>query len=171
MRAAGRRNVSVSSAKIPVPLLVVTVIGCSSSKPVPASNDSAFASLQQRGESAMGVNQYTSQHVFEPLPDGGRVVLQRKESDPGGEATIRAHMRTIASAFSRGDFALPGFVHATSEVPGTAVMKRLSQDITYSPRDLPGGGEVVISSKNPQAVAAIHEFLAFQRMDHRAGMH
>ena len=119
----------------------------------------------------MGVNQYTSQHVFEPLPDGGRVVLQRKEGDPKGEATIRAHMRTIAVAFSRGDFALPGFVHATSEVPGTEVMRRLRKDITYSPRDLPGGGEVVISSRNPKAVAAIHEFLAFQRMDHRAGMH
>jgi hypothetical protein len=119
----------------------------------------------------MGVDQYTSQHIFEPLADGGRVVLQRKETDPAGESTIRAHMRTIAAAFSRGDFALPGFVHATSEVPGTGVMKRLRRDITYSPRDLPGGGEVVISSRNPEAVTAIHEFLAFQRMDHRAGMH
>jgi hypothetical protein len=50
-------------------------------------------------------------------------------------------------------------------------MKRLRGDITYSPRDLPEGAEVVISSRNPEAVAAIHEFLAFQRMDHRAGMH
>ena len=80
-------------------------------------------------------------------------------------------MRTIAAAFSKGDFALPGFVHATSNVPGTAVMRDLRADIIYSPRDLPGGGEVLISTKNPQAVAAIHEFLAFQRMDHRAGMH
>jgi hypothetical protein len=133
-------------------------------------SDSGFASLQQRGETAMGVNQYTSQHVFESLPDGGRVVLQRKERDPGGEATIRAHIRTIAADFSRGDFALPGFVHATSEVPGTAAMKRLRGDITYSAQDLPRGGEVIISSKNPEAIAAIHEFLAFQRMDHRAGM-
>jgi hypothetical protein len=40
--------------------------------------DTTFAALQQRGETAMGVNQYTSQHVFEPLADGGRIVLQRK---------------------------------------------------------------------------------------------
>lgn len=136
-----------------------------------ATSDSAFAMLQQRGESAMGVNQYTSQHVFEPLADGGRIVLQRKESDPAGEATIRNHMRTIAAAFSRGDFALPGFVHAMADVPGTADMKRLRADITYTPRDLPGGAEVLISTKNPEAVQAIHDFLAFQRMDHRAGMH
>ena len=151
-------------------LALLVVAACSQQKSTQAS-DSSFARLQQRGETAMGVNQYTSQHVFEPLPDGGRIVLQRKESDPAGEATIRAHMRTIASAFSRGDFALPGFVHATSDVPGTVVMRRLRSDIAYSPRDLPGGGEVVISSRNPEAVAAIHEILAFQRMDHRAGMH
>ena len=134
-------------------------------------SDSGFASLQQRGETAMGVNQYTSQHVFEPLSDGGRIVLQRMETDTIDEATIRAHMRTIASAFSAGNFALPGFVHAMPNVPGTAVMKRLKGEITYVARDIPRGGEVLISTKNPEAVSAIHNFLAFQRMDHRAAMH
>jgi hypothetical protein len=119
----------------------------------------------------MGVNQYTSQHVFEPLPDGGRIVLERKADDSTGEATIRAHMRTIAASFAKGDFALPGFVHAMADVPGTDRMKALQSEITYSERDLPRGGEVVIFTKNPDAVTAIHEFLAFQRMDHRAGMH
>jgi hypothetical protein len=132
--------------------------------------DTAFAALQHRGETAMGVDQYTSQHVFEPLPDGGRIVLQRKQSDPAGEAQIRGHMRTISQAFTNGDFALPGFVHAMGNVPGTMTMKRLKNEITYAPRDLPNGGEVVISTRNPEAVSAIHEFLAFQRMDHRTGM-
>jgi len=133
--------------------------------------DTAFAALQLRGETAMGVNQYTSQHVFEPLPDGGRIVLQRQEPDSAGEAAIRAHMREISASFSKGDFAVPGFVHATGNVPGTAAMKRLKTEISYAPRDLPNGAEVLISTKNPEAVSAIHEFLAFQRMDHRAGMH
>ncbi len=119
----------------------------------------------------MGVDQYTSQHVFEPLPNGGRIVLQRKEADSAGEAVIREHMRTIAKAFSAGDFALPGVVHAMKDVPGTVVMRQLRKDITYTPQDLPRGGEVVIASSNPKAVDAIHEFLAFQRSDHRAGMH
>jgi len=151
--------------------ICVASLACAKARTPAAANDSAFAALQQRGESAMGVNQYTSQHVFELLPDGGRIVLQRKENDPAGEQTIRDHMRTIAAAFSRGDFALPGFVHAMADVPGTATMKRLHDEITYNPRDIPGGGEVVISTKNPEAVTAIHDFLAFQRMDHRAGMH
>jgi len=144
---------------------------CSAPRDARVSADSAFATLQQRGETAMGVNQYTSQHVFEPLPDGGRIVLQRKDDDSVGTATIRAHMRTIAVAFSKGDFALPGFVHAMSDVPGTQQMTKLRSDISYTARDLPRGGEVVLSSKNPEAVKAIHDFLAFQRMDHRAPMH
>ena len=119
----------------------------------------------------MGVNQYTSQHVFEPLPNGGRIVLQREASDSVGVAAIRAHMDTISKSFGNGDFAVPGFVHATGDVPGTAAMKRLKAEITYTPQDLPGGAQVVISTRNPQAISAIHEFLAFQRMDHRAGKH
>ena len=119
----------------------------------------------------MGVNQYTSQHVLEPLPDGGRIVLKRAESDSVGVAEIRAHMRTISKSFGDGDFAVPGFVHATGEVPGTAAMKRLKAEISYTARELPGGAQVEIVTRNPEAVSAIHEFLAFQRMDHRAGAH
>jgi hypothetical protein len=150
--------------------MLIAVLGCAG-KDATVRSDSSFAALQERGEAAMGVNQYTSQHVFEALPDGGRIVLQRKESDSAGAATIRAHMRVISKAFSDGDFKLPGFVHDTTEVPGTEVMKRLRAEISYTPRDLPDGAEVLISTKNPAAVAAIHDFLAFQRMDHRAGMH
>lgn len=150
-------------------LLIIT--GCRNAHRDETRSDSSFAALQQRGESAMGVDQYTSQHVFEPLPDGGRIVLQRDASDSIGVAAIRSHMRTISRSFANGDFAVPGFVHATGEVPGTAAMKRLKAEISYTPEDVPGGAQVVISTRNPQAVSAVHEFLAFQRMDHRAGMH
>lgn len=154
-----------------VAFALILIIGCSRLDDKVAREDSAFEALQQRGETAMGVDQHTSQHVFEPVPDGGRIVLQRKVNDSAGEATIRAHMREISTAFRNGDFALPGFVHATGDVPGTAVMKRLKSEISYTPRDLPGGAEVVIFSKNPEAVLAVHDFLAFQQMDHRAGSH
>ncbi|MGH7129185.1 MAG: hypothetical protein ACREIV_11505, partial [Planctomycetaceae bacterium] len=42
-----------------------------------AAADSTFADLQSRGHAAMGVDQYTSTHFFQPLPDGGRIELQR----------------------------------------------------------------------------------------------
>ncbi|HJP59987.1 MAG TPA: hypothetical protein VJ865_08305, partial [Gemmatimonadaceae bacterium] len=130
---------------------LVAVTGCSPQRAAKTSVDSSFAKVQQRGETAMGVNQYTSQHVFEPLPTGGRIVLQRKEADSVGEAVIRQHMQTIARAFAAGDFALPGFVHAMKEVPGTQQMRALRSDIKYTAQDLPRGGEVVISSTNPRA--------------------
>lgn len=131
------------------------------------AHDTGFVSLQSRGESAMGVDQYTSAHRFEPLPDGGRIELQRDTADAAGIQTIRAHMRDIADRFSRGDFTIPGFVHAR-DVPGTRVMSERRAQITYEPRELPGGGEVRIRTTDSTAVAAIHEFLAFQRSDHRA---
>ncbi len=119
----------------------------------------------------MGVDQYASAHIFEPRPDGGRIVLQMQEPDTTGERIIRDHMRAIASAFSAGDFAIPGKVHGLANVPGTEVMSRLRDEISYAAGDLDRGGEVRLTSANREAVTAIHDFLAFQRMDHRAGMH
>ena len=129
--------------------------------------DSAFAALQVRGAAAMGVDQYTSTHVFEPLPDGGRIELQRDVEDPDGVAVIRAHLQDIARQFAAGDFAIPGVVHAR-EVPGTRVMAAQAANIRYTFRSLPRGGEVLITTSAPAAIAAVHEFLAFQRSDHRA---
>jgi hypothetical protein len=132
------------------------------------AEDRAFAELQDRGRAAMGVDQYTSSHVFEPLPDGGRISLQRDVDDSAGVARIRQHMGDIARAFASGDFTLPGFVHAR-EVPGTAVMRARHAQISYSPDTLPRGGQLRIRTTDPEAVRAVHEFLAFQRHDHRAG--
>jgi predicted lipid-binding transport protein (Tim44 family) len=130
--------------------------------------DSAFAALQARGGQAMGVDQYTSTHRFDALPDGGRIELQRDTDDAEGVATIRAHLRSIADAFARGDFATPAFVHAGT-VPGTEVMAARRAAIRYEYRDLPRGGELRIVTADAEAVRAIHAFMAFQRGDHRAG--
>lgn len=132
-----------------------------------APPDDTFAALQARGGAAMGVDQYTSAHVFEPLPDGGRIVLQRDVEDPPGIATIRAHMVDIAARFATGDFSLPGFVHAQT-VPGTAIMAERRALIEYVADTLPRGGEVRIQTTDRAAITAVHEFLAFQRQDHRA---
>jgi hypothetical protein len=132
--------------------------------------DSAFAAVQKRGAEVMGVDQNTSAHVFEPLPDGGRIVLQREVPDSAGVVTIRTHMAEIARRFTAGDFTLPGVVHA-QVVPGTAVMAEKKQVIHYVADTLPRGGQVRIWTTDSVALAAVHEFLAFQRMDHRAAAH
>jgi hypothetical protein len=130
--------------------------------------DSAFAAMQMRGEKAMGVDQYTSTHTFDVLPDGGRIELQRDVDDTAGVAQIRAHLNEIVKAFTSGDFSTPAFVHM-QEVPGTRVMAAKRGAISYTYRDLPRGGELRIVTKDPEALEAIREFMAFQRQDHRAG--
>ena len=131
-----------------------------------AKDPDEFSAMQTRGQHVMGVNQYTSAHVFEDLPDGGRVVLERADaSDTADITTIRAHMRDIATAFREGDFTKPFEVHAQT-VPGTDVMTAKRSVITYDASDRPRGGEVRIRSSDAGAIAAIHQFLAFQREEH-----
>jgi hypothetical protein len=115
----------------------------------------------------MGVDQYTSVHRFDALPDGGRIVLQRAADDPAGVAQIRRHLRGVAAAFAAGDFRTPAFVHGR-QVPGTPVMAAKRGAITYAVRDLPRGAEVRIVTRDAEALAAVHAFVAFQRQDHRA---
>lgn len=133
----------------------------------PAPGDSGFAGVQRRGAAVMGVNQYTSRHVFEPLADGGRIELQRSVDDSAGVARIRRHMQLIARQFAAGDFRLPGIVH-DREVPGTRIMADRHDAITYTVESLPRGSAVRVRSSDTLAVRAIHDFLAFQRQDHHA---
>ena len=136
-----------------------------------ACKDRDYAAMQERGKMVMGVDQYTSAHVFEDLPDGGRVVLERDDTtDTGGVAAIRLHLRDIATAFRAGDFTKPFQVHAQI-VPGTALMRAHRAAVEYEVIERPRGGEVRMRSSDPAAVAAIHEFLAFQRSDHHAAGH
>jgi hypothetical protein len=135
-----------------------------------ALRDPSYAGVQSRGAVAMGVNQYTSSHRFEPLPDGGLIELQRDGDDSAGTAQIRRHMRDIAGRFAAGDFRLPGFVHAR-EVPGTVVLAERRSVVSYTVEERPRGAAVRIRTSDPAAVRAIHEFLAFQREDHHAGGH
>lgn len=91
--------------------------------------------MQERGRQVMGVDQYASAHVFEDLPDGGRIVLDTKDpSDTAGIAAIRRHMRDIEAAFRAGDFTKPFQVHAMT-VPGTAAMSQWHDVIEYEAID------------------------------------
>ncbi|HSJ32467.1 MAG TPA: hypothetical protein VK933_13585 [Longimicrobiales bacterium] len=131
-----------------------------------AANDTAFAALQARGLKAMGVDQYTSTHRFDALDDGGRIELQRDVDDAAGVTQIREHLQGIAAAFKSGDFSTPAFVHM-QQVPGADVMAARRNVITYTFSELPRGGELRITTRDPAALEAIHAFLSFQRSDHR----
>ncbi len=152
-------------------LALLSATACTRQQATRTSSDSAFAEVQSRGAVVMGVDQAASRHIFEDLPDGGRIVFTMVDStDTAGAATIRAHLRSVADSFAAGVFTDPALVHAT-EVPGTATMSRLKDRISYVFSERPAGGELRLVTADPEALSAIKEFLAFQRMDHRAAGH
>lgn len=119
----------------------------------------------------MGVDQYNATHVFVDLRDGGRIVLEQNDAkDTAGINRIRVHMREIATAFAAGRFDAPSMVHA-QQVPGTDVMRERRKRITYGAVERPRGAEVRIVTWDSTAVGAVHDFLAFQRGEHRAAGH
>jgi hypothetical protein len=132
------------------------------------TQDSAFDAMQARGKKAMGVDQYVSTHRFLPARDGGRIELLSNSGDPVAVAAIRAHFTELARSFSAGDFSTPAFVHLAT-VPGTKVMAEKRNAIRYQVVELPRGGGLRIRTRDSAALVAIHEFLAYQRREHRVG--
>ncbi len=94
--------------------------------------------------------------------------MQRESDDAERVARLRAHLAEIARLFIAGDFRLPPGTNRTQEVPGVRVMNERHARITFTARPLPRGSSVVISSADPEAVAAIHALLEFHRLEHRA---
>jgi hypothetical protein len=133
----------------------------------PGATDTGFAAMQERGKMAMGVDQYTSTHTFDALPDGGRIELLRNVDDTLGIQQIRAHLKLIQHAFQAGDFSTPAFVHM-QQMPGASVMAKKRDVIVYTYSDLPRGGAVRMTTSDPEALAAIHEFMGAQREEHHA---
>jgi hypothetical protein len=74
----------------------------------------------------------------------------------------------IAVKFSQGDFAIPMFIHATVP-PGVEDMKRLKNKITYEAENTEHGAQLRITTREPEALTAIHSFLSFQIHDHQTG--
>jgi hypothetical protein len=151
-------------------MILVAALALIAAQPAPGQTtkpDSTFHAMQMRGRIVMGVDQYTSSHKFESLPDGGRIELQRDVADETGVKVIREHLAAIAHAFSKGDFTAPALVHL-KEVAGAAEMTARKALIRYHYKELARGGEIRIQTKDPEAVRAIHAFLAFQRSEHHA---
>jgi hypothetical protein len=107
-------------------------------------------------------------HSFRLLRTGGVIELQSTGDDAKRVAAIREHLRSVAADFTKADFEKPLFVHGTMP-DGVSEMVRLHEAIEYKFHELPKGGEVRISTKDPAALEAVHKFLRFQVVEHRTG--
>ncbi len=125
--------------------------------------------MNERGAVGMGFSQSSTTHHFLIQANGGAIRVTAKDPhDEGSRDSIRHHLQHISEAFANSDFDIPMFVHDTTP-PGFPEMKALREDISYTFEELPDGGQVVIRTANPQALAAIHKFLKFQIEEHQTG--
>ena len=70
--------------------------------------------------------------------------------------------------FADGNFNAPMLIHDQTP-PGVPVMQELKGEIKYNYEEINRGAAVRISTKNPTALKAIHEFLRFQIKEHKTG--
>ena len=125
--------------------------------------------MNARGEQGMGFSQTTTTHHFLLKSDGGAIQVEANDpADAASRGQIRMHLAHIAKQFANGDFDIPMFVHDTIP-PGVPDMKRLRDKITYKFEETPAGARVVITTAEPQALAAVRQFLRFQIAEHKTG--
>jgi hypothetical protein len=124
------------------------------------------SAVERNGEHAMGFAQDKTTHHFRLAPDGGAIeVTVNDEKDSASLEAVRGHLKHIAMMFSNGDFSIPMLVHDQTP-PGAAVMKEKRAQIAYGYEAMPDGGRVRIKTADPEALAAVREFLRFQIEEH-----
>jgi hypothetical protein len=127
------------------------------------------AGVDARGDKVMGFDHTKTTHHFLLSAAGGSIeVTANRAEDKDNRDAIRAHLMHIAKMFAEGDFEAPMLIHGRTP-PGVAVMKRKRTGIQWKYEELENGGRVVATTKDPEALSAIHEFLRFQIADHRTG--
>jgi hypothetical protein len=133
------------------------------------SADAHHGGVVQRGDQVMGFSHNKTVHHFRLTPDGGTIeAVATDPSDKESREEIRTHLDHIAQMFHNGNFNAPMLIHARTP-PGVPIMKKLRDQIQYQVEQSPVGAQVHISSTNPQAITAIHDFLKFQIEDHQTG--
>jgi uncharacterized protein (TIGR01244 family) len=124
------------------------------------------AQIDHRHDEATGIAHEYAVHHFVLTKDGGSIVLEI-EGDGPSEARehAREHLRGITRSFASGDFSMPIRIHDRVP-PGVDVMTKRRAAIHYDYSPTTNGGRVRISTRDAEALAAIHEFLRFQIRDH-----
>lgn len=134
-----------------------------------ASAAEHHAGVDERGDHVMGFDHAKTTHHFLLARDGGSIEIKANSAnDAASRDAIRSHLPHIAKMFAGGDFTAPMLIHDRVP-PGVPVLSEKKSQVRWRYEELPSGGRVVASTKDPEALAALHEFLRFQISDHRTG--
>ena len=135
----------------------------------PSAQDQHHEGVVKRGDEVMGFSHEKTAHHFRLYADGGAIEAEANDAkDAASRDEIRSHFGHIAEMFAAGDFSAPMLIH-TQNPPGTEEMKRLRDLIQYKFETTERGGRIRITTKDPKALNAVHEFLRFQISDHQTG--
>lgn len=125
--------------------------------------------VDANGDRAMGFSHEKTTHHFRNLSDGGAIEVSANDpADAESRDRIRTHLRAIAKAFTGGRFDTPSAVHGRVP-PGVPTMERHKADIEYAYEQTELGALVRITTRNADALDAVHDFLRFQIADHETG--
>lgn len=157
--------------RISFTLLATITLALAASAQTPSVSDdhAKHHDMEERGNQGMGFAQDKTTHHFLLRKDGGAIqVTANSAADKPSIEHIRMHLQHIRRAFQSGDFNIPGFVHDQTP-PGVPLMIKLKDQIRYQYEEIEQGGRVTVSSKNPDAITAVQEFLRFQITEHKTG--
>jgi hypothetical protein len=125
--------------------------------------------MNKRGDHVMGFDHTKTTHHFLLQEQGGSIeVTANSADDAESSEQIRMHLKHIAMMFAEGNFNAPMLIHDQTP-PGVPVMQELKGEIEYNFEKIDRGAAVRISTKNPIALKAIHDFLRFQIKEHKTG--
>jgi hypothetical protein len=151
---------------------VVTLKAQQQQKQSPAASDMAGMQeekMNERGDHIMGFDHTKTTHHFRLLPDGGSIeVAANSPQDKQSRDQIRMHLGHIAEMFADGNFNAPMLIHDQTP-PGVHLMQELKSDIRYKFEETEQGARIRVSTKSPEALHAIHDFLRFQIKEHKTG--
>jgi hypothetical protein len=153
--------------------IIATACSSPSNSNQPTANHQMHNSHQmemnERGDKAMGFSHEKTTHHFRLFADGGAIEVTANDSqDATSRDQIRTHLSHIAQMFAAGNFDAPMLTHGNTP-PGVPVLQELKSEINYAYQEMENGGRVRIMTKNPEALAAVYEFLRFQISDHQTG--
>jgi hypothetical protein len=142
-------------------------LGCSSEAQTGATRDRQRA-VAERGAAVMPFDLDGTTHTFRPTRTGGvQTVTVDDPADDQDRTLVRAHLRSEAERFARGDLGDPAAIHG-HDMPGLATIETHATEIHVVYADVPDGGRLTYTTEDTELVAAIHDWFDAQLSDHGA---
>lgn len=122
--------------------------------------------VRETGQAVMPFDLEKTKHSFVKTDDGGvQTVISLDPTDTEQVRLVRGHLLEIREEFSAGRFNDPTTIHG-ADMPGVATLTEGADRITFTYRDVDGGGEIMYRTDDGALVGAIHTWFDAQIADH-----